>query len=65
MSNRLPNKALVALLAAVPAIACSADPGVQSAQATVAQSGEHTGEVLAEIGYDEAAVARLHDAGVV
>ena len=26
---------------------------------------EHTGEVLAEIGYDEAAVARLHDAGVV
>ena len=27
--------------------------------------GEHTGEVLAEIGYDEAAVARLHDAGVV
>ena len=27
--------------------------------------GEHTGEVLAEIGYDEAAVTRLHDAGVV
>ena len=27
--------------------------------------GEHTDEVLAEIGYDEAAVARLHDAGVV
>ena len=27
--------------------------------------GEHTGEVLAEIGYDEAAVARLRDAGVV
>ena len=27
--------------------------------------GEHTGEVLAEIGYDEAAVVRLHDAGVV
>lgn len=27
--------------------------------------GEHTGEVLAEIGYDEAAVARLHEAGVV
>ena len=27
--------------------------------------GEHTGEVLAEIGYDEAAVSRLHDAGVV
>jgi crotonobetainyl-CoA:carnitine CoA-transferase CaiB-like acyl-CoA transferase len=27
--------------------------------------GEHTGEVLAEIGYDEAAVTRLHEAGVV
>ncbi len=27
--------------------------------------GEHTDEVLAEIGYDEAAVARLHEAGVV
>ena len=27
--------------------------------------GEHTGEVLSEIGYDEAAVARLHEAGVV
>jgi crotonobetainyl-CoA:carnitine CoA-transferase CaiB-like acyl-CoA transferase len=27
--------------------------------------GEHTGEVLAEIGYDEAAVARLREAGVV
>ena len=27
--------------------------------------GEHTGEVLSEIGYDEAAVARLHKAGVV
>ncbi len=27
--------------------------------------GEHTGEVLSEIGYDEAAVARLHDTGVV
>ena len=27
--------------------------------------GEHTGEVLAEIGYDEAAVVRLHDTGVV
>ena len=27
--------------------------------------GEHTVEVLAEIGYDEAAVARLRDAGVV
>ena len=27
--------------------------------------GEHTGEVLAEIGYDEAAVERLRDAGVV
>ena len=27
--------------------------------------GEHTGEVLAELGYDEAAVARLQDAGVV
>ena len=27
--------------------------------------GEHTGEVLAEIGYDEAAVALLHDDGVV
>ena len=27
--------------------------------------GEHTGEVLAEIGYDESAVARLREAGVV
>ncbi len=27
--------------------------------------GEHTGEVLAEIGYDEAAIERLHSAGVV
>ena len=27
--------------------------------------GEHTDEVLAEIGYDQAAVARLHGAGVV
>ena len=27
--------------------------------------GEHTAEVLAEIGYDDAAVARLREVGVV
>ncbi len=41
----------------------SATPGGIRHRAPVL--GEHTGEVLAEIGYDEAAVVRLNDAGVI
>ncbi len=45
------------------AVRLSETPGGVRQRAPVL--GEHTGEVLAEIGYDEAAVARLRDAGVV
>ena len=45
------------------AVRLSETPGSVRHRAPVL--GEHTGEVLAEIGYDEAAVARLRDAGVV
>ena len=49
MRNRLPNKTLVALLATMPAIACSADAGVQGAQTSVLQSEQDAAYYMAAI----------------
>ena len=50
MRNRLPNKALVALLAAMPALACSGDAAVQGAQTSVLESVQDAAYYMADRG---------------
>src|SRR3954470_13960822 len=57
-----PTASRPAPLAGFPAV-LSASPGVIRGRAP--QLGEHTDEVLAELGYDGAAIERLRAAGVV
>jgi formyl-CoA transferase len=47
---------------AVPAIFDDQAPTMRRRAPTI---GEHTREILAELGYDDATIAALHDTGVV
>ena len=49
MRNRLPNKALVALLAAMPALACSGD-AAEGAQTSVLESVQDAAYYMADRG---------------
>ena len=49
MRHRLPKNALVALLTAAPALACSGDAGVQGAQTSLLEPGQDAAYYMAAI----------------